>query len=393
MIELACGDGRMRRGPYSPRAMSSPMIPALATNGLRFDDLFRADALAALDARFLAELASVAPETHARLVAYRACKGAGMEAEAVSEVLSESAPFLGDFVARLFGVANERRALMTDADQVTPIFRMQDQLVKRRAIKRGELTFDAAVDAEVRRAFATLGVDPESELSVARLACDLLDLEIDLKRAELPEDRARRCAEIAAAFGLEGGGREADKTVVARGLERLETWLVMRKRELGDWMAFRLPKSISHDKLVQIRRPSQERPEELVTPEHHVRRSPAARSTRRSRRRTSAAQRRRDRGARAIMRRQPDVPGTGHRICNDCMKACIFQKQEAGEHPADRDSHPHGRARAAVGLRDLRPAHAVEPAERASPRRGRTTGATCSSWASGPRATRSRTTS
>ena len=21
-------------------------------------------------------------------------------------------------------------------------------------------------------------------------------------------------------------------------------------------------------------------------------------------------------------------PGTGHRICNDCMKACIFQKQE-----------------------------------------------------------------
>jgi hypothetical protein len=323
MIELACGDGRMRRGPYSPRAMSSPMIPALATNGLRFDDLFRADALAALDARFLAELASVAPETHARLVAYRACKGAGMEAEAVSEVLSESAPFLGDFVARLFGVANERRALMTDADQVTPIFRMQDQLVKRRAIKRGELTFDAAVDAEVRRAFATLGVDPESELSVARLACDLLDLEIDLKRAELPEDRARRCAEIAAAFGLEGGGREADKTVVARGLERLETWLVMRKRELGDWMAFRLPKSISHDKLVQRGRvlPLLPQPRQGLLQQGlshqgrgayeggrvqaepaRRRRSPAARSTRRSPRRTSCGQRRRDRGARAHLR-------------------------------------------------------------------------------------------
>src|SRR5205814_2281224 len=24
----------------------------------------------------------------------------------------------------------------------------------------------------------------------------------------------------------------------------------------------------------------------------------------------------------------PMCPGTGHRICNDCMKACIFQKQE-----------------------------------------------------------------
>ncbi len=24
----------------------------------------------------------------------------------------------------------------------------------------------------------------------------------------------------------------------------------------------------------------------------------------------------------------PMLPGTGHRICNDCMKACVFQKQE-----------------------------------------------------------------
>jgi hypothetical protein len=261
MIELACGDGRMRRGPYSPRAMSSPMIPALATNGLRFDDLFRADALAALDARFLAELASVAPETHARLVAYRACKGAGMEAEAVSEVLSESAPFLGDFVARLFGVANERRALMTDADQVTPIFRMQDQLVKRRAIKRGELTFDAAVDAEVRRAFATLGVDPESELSVARLACDLLD-----------PSRARSAC-----------------------------------------------------------------------------RSPAARSTRRSPRRTSSSSGDAIAALALIASTTPCMPGTGHRICNDCMKACIFQKQEPVNIPQIETGDPHGRARAAVG--------------------------------------------
>src|SRR5439155_10633375 len=24
----------------------------------------------------------------------------------------------------------------------------------------------------------------------------------------------------------------------------------------------------------------------------------------------------------------PMLPGTGHRICNDCMKACVFQKQD-----------------------------------------------------------------
>ena len=30
----------------------------------------------------------------------------------------------------------------------------------------------------------------------------------------------------------------------------------------------------------------------------------------------------------AVMVNNPMCPGTGHRICNDCMKACIFQKQE-----------------------------------------------------------------
>ena len=29
----------------------------------------------------------------------------------------------------------------------------------------------------------------------------------------------------------------------------------------------------------------------------------------------------------------PLCPGTGHRICNDCMKACIFQKQEPVDIP------------------------------------------------------------
>jgi NADPH-dependent glutamate synthase beta subunit-like oxidoreductase/NAD(P)H-flavin reductase len=362
--------------------MRPSLLPALATNGLSFDDLFRPDALAALDARFLAELSGLAPETHARLVAYRASRGEGMEAQAISDVLCESAPFLGDFVARLFGVTGERRALMNDADHVAPIFRMQDQLVKRRAIKRGELAFDAGLDADARRAFAALSVDARDELSVARLACDLLDLEIDLKRAELPEDRARRCAELATALGMPAGGREADKAVVARGLELLESWLVMQKRELEHWMAFRLPKALSHDKLVQIRRPSQERPEELTTSEHHVRHRDGFKLTDHRMSRLEVRNEveyclychNRDKdscskGFRTkegaykpsplgvpltgcpldekiseahLVRRSGDaigalaliaidnplMPGTGHRICNDCMRACIFQKQD-----------------------------------------------------------------
>ena len=29
-----------------------------------------------------------------------------------------------------------------------------------------------------------------------------------------------------------------------------------------------------------------------------------------------------------VMIDNPMCPGTGHRICNDCMKSCIFQKQD-----------------------------------------------------------------
>ncbi len=29
-----------------------------------------------------------------------------------------------------------------------------------------------------------------------------------------------------------------------------------------------------------------------------------------------------------VMVDNPMCPATGHRICNDCMKACIYQKQE-----------------------------------------------------------------
>ena len=34
-----------------------------------------------------------------------------------------------------------------------------------------------------------------------------------------------------------------------------------------------------------------------------------------------------------VMIDNPMCPGTGHRICNDCMKACIFQKQDPVDIP------------------------------------------------------------
>ena len=48
----------------------------------------------------------------------------------------------------------------------------------------------------------------------------------------------------------------------------------------------------------------------------------------------------------------PMCPGTGHRICNDCMKACVFQKQEPVNIPQIETRGAHRGAAPPVGVRE-----------------------------------------
>jgi NADPH-dependent glutamate synthase beta subunit-like oxidoreductase/NAD(P)H-flavin reductase len=228
----------------------------------------------------------------------------------------------------------------------------------------------------------SLGAGHDDELAVARVACALLDLETELKRGELDTSRASYCNTIAISLNL--GVGEPPKAVVARALEVLEPWLMMRRGDavLRGWMAFRLPKNVNPEQLVQIRRPSAALPELLAGPEHHLRHRDGFKLTDK---RMSGLQvrneveyciychnRDKDSCSKGLhqkdgsyktspqgvpltgcpldekiseahtLRRQGDaiaalalvaidnpmMPGTGHRICNDCMRACIFQKQE-----------------------------------------------------------------
>ena len=115
-------------------------------------------------------------------------------------------------------------------------------------------------------------------------------------------------------------------------------------------------------------------------------RSTAARSTRRSPRCTCCASAGDAIGALAlVMHRQPDVPGHRPPHLQRLHEGLHLPEAGAGQHPADRDRRADRRARAAVGRRDLRPAHALESAQRRAGRtRCRTTARTCSSSASGP---------
>ncbi len=59
----------------------------------------------------------------------------------------------------------------------------------------------------------------------------------------------------------------------------------------------------------------------------------------------------------------PMVPGTGHRICNDCMKACIFQKQEPVNIPQAETGVLTDVLSLRWGYEIYGAAHAVEPVE------------------------------
>jgi len=67
-----------------PRRPTNPERP-LGIPGFTFADLFAPLRLAALHGEFEKWFAAHAPEDHARFAAYRACAGAGMKPEEVSE--------------------------------------------------------------------------------------------------------------------------------------------------------------------------------------------------------------------------------------------------------------------------------------------------------------------
>ena len=230
-------------------------------------------------------------------------------------------------------------------------------------------------------------------------------------------DAGRRGAEYAS----------ADATLATALLDLFDRWLyaLSLQPHRPDWVLLRLPHALDFQQLVPLKRPRADRPEiprrtrgapapPRRLPPHRsadvrrarcaarsttastatsARRTPAPRDSRRRTRRrfkknplgiaARRAARSTSRSARCTPARRGRLarragpghasttrcaPGTGHRICNDCMKACIFQKQDPVNIPQIETRRAHRRARAAVGIRDLRAAHALESAQRSSGR-------------------------
>jgi len=325
-----------------------------------FADFFTAEGLARLDAEFRAQLAAERPELAEKLMDYRAGR-IGAQGQESSALLLELAPILETFLARLFAIEADNAALQQSTRSHDPVMAFKKHFVLRRARRyRGEFpeTFgqlEAWLAQEIRQAQLDSS-DPE--LAIARL----------------------------------GEAWLADEDRYAEPILKLTRWCALAltypegQRRVAQWSSFRLPQRVDHEALVPLQRftarpdrpwigdPAQWRrrdgfhltdprmdargvqsevhyclychdhdgdfcskgfPEKKGVPELGFKVDPLAVTLTGCplEERISEMQiLRRDGfniGALAmIMVDNPMVPATGHRICNDCMKACVYQKQD-----------------------------------------------------------------
>jgi NADPH-dependent glutamate synthase beta subunit-like oxidoreductase/NAD(P)H-flavin reductase len=200
------------------------------------------------------------------------------------------------------------------------------------------------------------------ELAVARAGCALLDRE-----AALPKDAPA-----------------AERSEVTQAIDALKKWCAARVHDPAykSWVTFRFPETLDYNNLVPLRRPDPDLPQAAVGPDSRLRHRDGFKLTDRrmngrevlselhycvlchERDKDSCSKGYRGKNGKPVqnplgielagcpleekisemhgVRRDGDAigalalvmldnpmcPGTGHRICNDCMKACIYQKQD-----------------------------------------------------------------
>ncbi|HUO09491.1 MAG TPA: FAD-dependent oxidoreductase [Phycisphaerae bacterium] len=111
--------------------------------GIEFADLYGRDGLLRVDAAFLEYLRERSAELHARLVAARGNPEL-LEGKPESELITEAAPYVEDFIGELFGIQAELRALQSRHTALAPLY-----AVKRKFVQRKVTAFTAEQACEI----------------------------------------------------------------------------------------------------------------------------------------------------------------------------------------------------------------------------------------------------
>jgi hypothetical protein len=120
-------------------------------HGLAFADLYTAEGAEAVDRLFVAHLTSADPPLATRLADARQAPDAlGTQAE--GDLMIDVAPHLEDFVATLFGIEDEVRALEAAHHALAPLYAVKRQFVQRKAMTAHKADAAATFDGPALRA-------------------------------------------------------------------------------------------------------------------------------------------------------------------------------------------------------------------------------------------------
>jgi NADPH-dependent glutamate synthase beta subunit-like oxidoreductase/NAD(P)H-flavin reductase len=334
---------------------------ALGVPGYTFADLHEPERLASLYERFCEETAAVDPALWIEWDAYRRAPDAPMPPIALSNLLIAMAPHVSRFLKRLFDVDAPASTIAAATRAQDDLFRFKVDFVRRRVLpllKNGAYVAATPDDDDLVESLVAAAGTTDRELAVARAGCALLDRE---KASTNPTSPAP---------GLQ--------------LEALRRWCAARLRDRAHrrWVIFRFPETVDPFHLVEVERQDPRMPEAQTGPGWRLRRRDGFGLTDgrmqsrevlseihycvlcHERDKDSCSKGLHDKGGKVsvnplgielegcpldekisemhtlrkdgdpigalalVIVDNPMCPGTGHRICNDCMKSCIYQKQE-----------------------------------------------------------------
>ena len=327
--------------------------------GFSFEDLYRRRGLVRLDGVFLDHLGSTDAALAQRLTAARAHPEA-LARKQSSELLVELAPHLEDFIGELFGITREVRALQARHHELAPLYALKRKFVQKKAISGVTKEQASAINGNsIAAELESLFNEPLTEASFVTHVSRWLETE------QHHERHLALAAQYAAWAALSPAGIE--------------------KHHHG--VLFRVPHKLDPEHLIPVETLQANGVAELALPPHEWRHREGFKLTDAGmdlsaaldqanycikchnqgkdscstglKEKTGAfkssafgvtlagcpleekiselnlvKQNGNSIGGLAIVTiDNPMAAATGHRICNDCMKSCIFQKQEPVDIP------------------------------------------------------------
>jgi NADPH-dependent glutamate synthase beta subunit-like oxidoreductase/NAD(P)H-flavin reductase len=335
--------------------------------GLSFGELYSRAGLLRLDAAFGEFLRGADGGLHARLAAGRADPGA-LAAKAESALILEIAPHLDRFISRLFSIADEIQALSQRHEEQASLFAIKRQFVQRRAAGRikpeeAQLVDGAATERELRRLFGGRFDELAFAQNVTRWLADEPGHQREL-------DLAMRYA--AWALHTEAGREFTQSGVLFKAPARTDPNDLLHHQEkfsLQGAAAYRIEPAHLRRRdgfkltdpgasLVSAldetnyciwchaqgkdscskglrEKPSAAEPQKIVFRKgaFGVKLAGCPLEEKISEFQTLKAAGQAISALAVICIDNPMAAATGHRICNDCMKSCIYQKQEPVDIP------------------------------------------------------------